>query len=48
MRWRNWLDVSIGFLMGFVFAARLIIDMTDVNTPVANEPKCEPIIIHRR
>lgn len=48
MTWRSWLDVAFGFLIGFVFAALLIIKMTDVDTPVANEPKCETIIIHRR
>jgi hypothetical protein len=48
MRWRNWLDLAYGFFLGFVCAALLIVKMTDVDTPVANDPKCETIIIHRR
>lgn len=48
MKWRNWLDVAFGFVLGFAFAALVVVWMTDVDTPVANEPKCETIIIHRR
>lgn len=37
----------IGFLWGFPAAFGLLYYITDQDTPVALEPKCETIIIHR-
>lgn len=45
---RSWLDGAFGFLFGLTFALFVTVLTTDVDTPVANEPKCETIIIHRR
>lgn len=43
----HWLYVMVGFLLGSVFGMALVFYATDVDTPVALEPKCETIIIHR-
>ena len=48
MRLGSWYDVAFGFVLGFAFAALVVVWMTDIDAPVANEPKCETIIIHRR
>lgn len=42
-----WLDVALGFLLGLTLCMILLVVTTDVDTPVATEPKCETIIIHR-
>lgn len=41
------LDLSLGLLLGLTGAMALVILTTDVDTPVAIEPKCETIIIHK-
>lgn len=37
----------LGCFIGVVFTLVVVVQETDVDTPVANEPKCETIIIHR-
>lgn len=46
-RLKQWLDVLLGFLLGLTLMMVLAIMTTDIDTPVATDPKCETIIIHR-
>lgn len=43
----HWIYVLMGFVCGFAAMGILMVYTTDVDTPVALEPKCETIIIHR-
>jgi hypothetical protein len=43
----RFLDLLLGVLLGLTGAMALVILTTDVDTPVATQPKCETIIIHK-